>query len=269
MNVQLNSQLEKAEAPEVKQRVKPQRSIQETIKLNAAWQDIRQIGLNSAYLERSRIIGHLADSQTLAFDMLRTRLMQQMVQHGWRRIAITSPTAQCGKSTVALNLALSLQRQPDIRTILLEMDLRRPSLVDMLGASGEIDLAHFLSGDRPFAPSAIRVGKNLAIAANRKPVTGASKLLESRYFPLALGALGDAYAPDLMIFDTPPMLQSHDMVALAKHVDCVLLVAGAEVTTAKEIDQCERDLAGQTQMMGVILNKCHHHGSGYGYGTYD
>lgn len=252
-----------------KPRFNPQRSVQENIRTNAAWDSIRRIDLDPVHLEQHRIIGHLAQSGALAFDMMRTRLLQHMRDQGWRRVAITSPTAQCGKSTVALNLALSLQREPETRTVLLDMDLRRPSLGQMMGASGDCDLGPFLTGEARFDENAVRVGENLAVAANRKPVADAAKLIGGSYLPLSLRALEDTYAPDLMIFDTPPMLLTHDVMALAKHVDCVLLVAGAEVTTPKQIDQCERDLAGQTQMLGVILNKCRHHGPGYGYGTYD
>ena len=72
-----------------------------------------------------------------------------------------------------------------------------------------------------------------------------------------------------MIFDMPPMLMSDDMMAFARHVDCVLLVAGAESTTVKEIDICEQDLASQTNVMGVVLNKCRYMGSEYDYGYYE
>jgi Mrp family chromosome partitioning ATPase len=269
MNVPMTTALKGTEKLKLKQSFNPQRSVQEKIRLNAAWGAIQPIDLDLAHLEKHRIVGHLAGSESLAFDMLRTRLLQQMRDQGWRRVAITSPTAQCGKSTVALNLALSLQREPETRTILLEMDLRRPSLCTMLGASQGSDLAPFLTGESPFEDSSVRVGENLAIAASRTPVAGSAKIIGSSYLPLALSALEDAYAPDLMIFDTPPMLLTHDVMTLAKHVDCVLLVAGADVTTSKQIDQCERDIAGQAQMLGVILNKCRHQGPGYGYGTYD
>lgn len=269
MNVQITPGPKNEVPAATKQRLRPLRSVQETTALNTAWEAISPIALDLDQLEKGRIAGHLPGGDALPFDMLRTRLLQHMRDQGWRRVAITSPTAECGKSTVALNLALSLQRQPDTRTVLLEMDLRRPSLVQMLGTCGDIDLAHFLRGDRPFAPSAMRVGKNLTIAANRTPSLDASEVLSSCYLPLALRSIEESYEPDLMIFDTPPMLLAHDLMAFAKHVDCVLLVAGAEVTTAKQVDQCERDLFGQTQMLGVILNKCHHFGPGYGYGSYD
>ena len=49
-----------------------------------------------------------------------------MSMQGWKRLAVTSPGPGCGKSTVTMNLAFALARQPDIRTLVIDLDLRRP-----------------------------------------------------------------------------------------------------------------------------------------------
>jgi protein-tyrosine kinase len=268
VNVPLNT-VDQMHMPSSNQRLKPIASMQQTRALQNSWTALRPVELGQNHLAENRIFGHKSGVNAMPYDMLRTRLVQYMRDKGWRRVAITSPTAECGKSTVALNLALSLQRQPECRTMLLEMDMHRPSVANMLGAAPSVDLAHFLRGERLFNSTALRVGENLAIAANCKPATDVARILASRFLPLALSELEATYAPDIMVFDTPPMLLSHDMMAIAKHVDCVLVIAAAELTTSEQIDQCERELSGQTQMLGVILNKCHHQGPGYGYGGYE
>jgi len=65
------------------------------------------------------------------------------------------------------------------------------------------------------------------------------------------------------------MLVTDDMMAFAGEVDCVLLVAAAEASTIKEVDTCERELAAQTNVLGVVLNKCRYTDRGAGYGYYD
>lgn len=202
-------------------------------------------------------------------DMMRTRVLQQMRDNGWRRLAITSPTAACGKSTIALNLALSLQRQPDLRTVLMELDLRRPALIKMAGITQDMRFAGVLEGSDAFNKNAVRYKDNLIISANQRPHKDAAELLSAKTMPRALAAIEEIYAPDVMLFDTPPMLVTDDMMAFARHMDCVLLVAGAESTTTKEVDMCERDLASQTNVMGVVLNKCRYMGPEYGYGYYE
>jgi Mrp family chromosome partitioning ATPase len=62
--------------------------------------------------------------------------------------------------------------------------------------------------------------------------------------------------PDVMLFDTAPVLTGDDTLAFADQVDCALLVAAAEESTIAEIDRAGELLAGHTQVLGVVLNKC-------------
>ncbi|SNR71829.1 CpsD/CapB family tyrosine-protein kinase [Puniceibacterium sediminis] len=237
--------------------------------VKAAWQALPTLMLNERQMERRRIVAFQGGSPASAVDMLRTRVLQQMRANNWRRLAITSPSANCGKSTVSLNLAFSLARQPDLRTVLIELDLRRPTLGSMLGVSRDISFAGVLDGSRRFEDNALRHGDNLAISTNRGPSRNPAELLNGPHVAEVLSDIEARYDPTLMIFDTPPMLAADDTMAFAGQVDCVLLVAAAEATTIKEIDMCERELAGQTNVMGVILNKCRYMGQEYGSGYYD
>lgn len=236
--------------------------------VTAAWAALPSLNLNADHLQGNRIVAMGGGKEATDIDMMRTRVLQQMRDNGWRRLAITSPTAACGKSTIALNLALSLQRQSDLRTVLMELDLRRPSLTKMAGINADMQFAEVLDGKAPFQDNAMRYADNLIISANRRPHRNAAELLSAKTMPQVLTEIEETYAPDVMLFDTPPMLVTDDMMAFARHMDCVLLVAGAEATTTKEVDLCERDLASQTNVMGVVLNKCRYMGPEYGYGYY-
>ena len=68
-----------------------------------------------------------------------------------------------------------------------------------------------------------------------------------------------------MIYDLPPMLQSDDVMAFLPHLDCVLLVAGAEKSRLDEVDKCEKDLAEHTNVLGVALNLCRYMAEDFGY----
>lgn len=237
--------------------------------VQAAWDALPALTLSPRTIKRNRIVALSGGRDATGIDMMRTRVLQQMRDNNWRRLAITSPTAACGKSTIALNLAMSLQRQPDLRTMLLELDWRRPSLSRMLGIEKDLHFGQVLAGTAGFADNALRHGDNLAIASNQSPMQDAAELLGSPKVPQILNRMEADYAPDLMIFDTPPMLVTDDMMAFARHVDCVLLVAGAESTSVKEIDICEQELASQTNVMGVVLNKCRYMGASHDYGYYE
>ena len=82
---------------------------------------------------RNRIMTMKAGTQATPFDILRTKVQLMMRKNGWTRLAITSPTPGCGKTTMACNLALGMTRQQDMRTVLVECDLRRPSIAECTG----------------------------------------------------------------------------------------------------------------------------------------
>ena len=234
----------------------------------AAWAALQPYTPNLPRLLSQRVVALGGGKDVVPFDMMRTKVIQQMRANGWRRLAITSPTPFCGKSTIALNLAFSLARQSELRTVLGELDLRRPTLAKMLSARGRAGFARVLEGRADFADVALRYSDGLALALNDGQVRNPAELLHGSAVSTALAAIDMRYAPDLMIFDMPPMLVSDDVMAFMGHVDAVLLIAAAETTTIKEIDACERELAVQTNVMGVVLNKCHYMGQEYGYSYY-
>jgi len=183
--------------------------------------------------------------------------------------AITSPTAACGKSTMVMNLGFSLSRHHDHKTMVLEMDLRKPSLSRAMQIPGEHQFSRVLEGRAPFEEHAARIRDNLIFATNVNAVTGSAELLQSQKTATVLDDLRARYAPDMMIFDMPPMLTGDDTMAFLSRVDCVLLLAAAEQSSIKQIDKCERDIASQTNVMGVILNKCRYMDRDNAYDYYE
>src|SRR5262245_55233245 len=93
-----------------------------------------EVALDWSLLEQHRILGHnVADPRSKVFDVLRTQVLQAMDQKNWQFLGITSPTEGCGKTVIAINLALSIARQPERSAMLIDMDLQRPAIADYLG----------------------------------------------------------------------------------------------------------------------------------------
>jgi Mrp family chromosome partitioning ATPase len=237
---------------------------------DAAWAGLMEFRPNVKHLERSRVVSLTGGAASAPFDSLRTRLLHLMRDKGWKRIAVTSPGPGCGKSTVALNLALSLARLADLRTVLIDADMRRPAMARLLGASAQHQIADVLAGKAKAQANLLRIGANLAVGTNRMPVAQTAELLQSPVISEALDRIEAEFQPDLMVFDLPPLQVSDDTIAAMGLVDCVLIVAAAGTTTVPEIDRCERDLAARTNVAGVILNKARYleKTEGYGYGYY-
>lgn len=199
------------------------------------------------------------------FDILRTKVLRTMQKNGWTSLGITSPTPGCGKTTLALNLAFSLAHQPDVRTVLVELDLRRPTMARLVGLKTPQSMASVLQGTRGVVESFVRYGDNLAIGTNSSSVRDSAELLMNARTGDGVAAIRRAFLPDIVVYDLPPMLQSDDVMAFLPHLDCVLLVAGAEKSRLDEVDKCEKDLADQTNVLGVVLNSCRYMSEDFGY----
>jgi Mrp family chromosome partitioning ATPase len=120
----------------------------------------------------------------------------------------------------------------------------------------------------PFEKQAIRFSEVSAVSMNYRPERNTTELLLSDRTASVLAQIEKTFQPDIMIFDMPPMLVTDDTLAFLKNVDCAIVVAGAESTTIDQIDIVEKEIAGQTNVLGVVLNKCRHMDQGYGYDYY-
>lgn len=232
------------------------------------WESLNPLDLNVECLSGNGLfVNANPGAATLAFDILRTRLLQATEARGWRRIAITSPTHGCGKSFVAANLAFGLARRASSRAILLDLELRTPALAQMFGVDDAGSLAGFLTGNQPLESQFLRVGHNLALGLNSAPVADAAELLQEETTAQVLQAMLEYLEPDVAIYDLPPALGSDDVIAMLPQIDAVLLVADATRSTAEDVRACERLFEGRVPLMGVVLNRAQDRNQGrYLYG---
>ncbi|MDK1374012.1 MULTISPECIES: CpsD/CapB family tyrosine-protein kinase [unclassified Sinorhizobium] len=232
----------------------------------ALWGKLAPLRTDPRVITANRIVttSRLNPAHTV-FDMMRTKLLQQLQQNNWTTVAITSPTPGCGKTFVALNLAFSLANQRECRTVLVDLDLKRPQVAKMLGVGAPTTIENFLKGEGEIADVFLRHNDNLAIGANSQAVSFSAELLQSRETVKVLQEMRQRMCPDVVLFDMPPMLSNDDVMAFLPNVDCVILVAAAEQSTLGELDICEHELSERTNVLGVVLNKCRFAPEKYGY----
>lgn len=237
--------------------------------VSTEWARLVDAALDPTQFEANRIVTHRAGPDAAAFDMMRTNLMRHLRERNWTRVAITSPDSGCGKTTACLNLAFSLARQTDLRVLVLEMDLRRPSMARVLGLPGSQRFATVLSGSDLPERHLRRHGANLAFGVTSIAVASPAELLQSARTAAVIDAIEAQLKPDVILFDMPPVLVSDDTIAFLDQVDCALMIAAAEQSTTDEIDRCGKELAAHTQVLGVVLNKCRYTGEDESYGQSD
>lgn len=224
----------------------------------SAWDALSSFTPDTAHLTSKRVVTLAGNKSGSHYDMLRTRIRDQAHKENLRRIAIVSAGPQVGKTTTLANLAFSFGRLPYEKTIVFDFDLRRPSLHSIIGQTPGIHMGDVIEGRADFEDQALSVGDNLAFALNDTPVANPSELLQSGVMSEFLKSIEGRYQPDLMLFDTPPLLAADDTRGFLSNVDAALLVVEAERTPLDQIDVVEQQLSELTNVLGVVLNKCNY-----------
>ncbi len=196
-----------------------------------------------------------SDEVKHATDALRTQLLQTLKAKGWKRVAVTAPTTGCGTTFTALNLALSMAAIPDVKTVLLDLNQRKPGLAKALGITAMHSIADLLQDKVSFMDHLQRYGENLAIGLNSDIPPNPAEILQSRGAAEALDDMADFLKPDVVLCDMPPLLEYDDLPAFLPQVDGVLVVADATKTTGPQIRRCQKLLDGKAPFLGVVLNR--------------
>jgi capsular exopolysaccharide synthesis family protein len=224
--------------------------------LAPAWAPPRVV-LDPKHLEQHRIVSYgMTDPNHVAFNLLRTKIYKVMKANGWKSLAVLSPTPGCGKTTVSLNLAFSMSRQASCRTVVIDLDLKKSAMAKALGVKPKGSLGDYLEGKVDAEDCFLQVTDNLFVGINATSVKYSSEHLQNERLDDLLKRVMDLLRPDVVLFDLPPMLSSDDAIAFLPRVDCSVLVVGAGMATAKQIDECERQASAASNYLGVVLNKC-------------
>jgi hypothetical protein len=230
-------------------------------------QPIERVDLDVAHLQSRRIVAYDGmDPRARPFDILRTEVLQSMELQGWNVLAVTSPTPSCGKTLVAVNLALSMGRQPGRQVLLADLDVRKPQVAASLGLKRKEGLIDLVGGrielDRAIVP--IRAGKSSLDVLATAPNPNAAEILDAAGFHNVLKDIADYARSRTIVLDMPPLLISDDVISVLPYVDCVLLVGAVGVSKVAEIEECEKHLQA-TNLVRFVLNKVPASNENYAY----
>jgi capsular exopolysaccharide synthesis family protein len=200
-----------------------------------------------------------------AYRALRTSILLSTSKHPPQAILITSGQPREGKTTTALNLAITLAQRGD-HVVLMDSDLRRPRVHRAFQMPNQLGLSSYLAGAAPLdsiikgAPkipnlSVITAGPtppNPAELLSSEPITGLFEELRRRF--------------DFIVMDSPPAITVADAMILAAHADGVILVAHGGVTTRESLRHTRKLLASAgARMIGVVLNNVDIRSADYRY----
>jgi protein-tyrosine kinase len=220
------------------------------------WEPSPGTELDSAFLRSQRIFAFDGeDLRSRSFDLLRTEVLRSMDLKGWRTMAVTSPTPNCGKTLNAINLALSMARQPERQVYLADLDLRKPRVAASLGLDCREGVLGVLEGRIGVGGATIRArigASNLDILPTSPTANSSDLVSSSEMKSLIQEIAGDGSR--IVILDLPPLLTGHDALSILPEVDCVLLVAAVGTSKVSEIEECKKYLQGM-DLVRFVLNK--------------
>lgn len=219
-----------------------------------------------AVLRRNRILGGIEDSAVLAaYKMLRTQVLQRMKEKGWRVLAITSPGPGEGKTLTAVNLAISLAREVNHTVLLVDLDMRNPSVHRCFGYEPEKGVSDIVLRGANISEALFHPGiERLVVLPGHEAIGHSSEVLSSPATVTLVHDLKHRYPSRIVLFDLPPLLSADDAVAFAPYVDVVLLVIEEGKTTREDVKRAVAYLRN-TEFLGTVLNKSKEAASGYYY----
>jgi capsular exopolysaccharide synthesis family protein len=198
------------------------------------------------------------------FRGLRSQLYQFCAQAPLKTILISSGMPSEGKSFVAANLAMSLASNQNNRILLIDADLRRPTLNGLLGAPNEPGLTEYLAGtaevndilQRNQTPRILEAGRvrsipNLTFIPAGAGGDNSSELIANHRIEELIATLSPHF--DWILMDSPPALAFADAIDLARAADAVLLVARG-ATTPFDVAQRAQAAFSNTRILGFVLN---------------
>jgi Mrp family chromosome partitioning ATPase len=220
-------------------------------------------------LEQNRIVIDERSIASAAYKVLRTRVLQRMRRNGWKTLAVTGTAPNEGKTLTAINLSINLAWHLTTSVVLVDMDLRSPSVHRYLGIDPRYGLMDYLNGDVSLVRAGVRPGlERLGVILNDRPVQNASELLTA---PETVGLIEEVKRGDdrIAIFDMPPVFAGDDVLAFAPLVDAVLIVL-SQGTTKRASLVALRELLQNVNVIGTVLNRSSERVApyyyGYGYG---
>ena len=237
--------------------VPPTRSGSADISAPVSYTHTRTVNMAKSILQERRIISGFEQNEfTDAYKMLRTQVFQRLRENGWNSLAVTSPGLNEGKTLTAINLAISLAMEVNYTVLLVDADLRHPSVHSYFGIEAEYGLSDYLTTDKPLSELLVHPEgiPGFVILPGGRTLANSAEMLNSPKMVRLVEELKTRYSSRIILFDLPPLLSVADTLAFSPYVDAALLVVENGKTQAEDLKRAIGLLQG-TNVIGTVLNK--------------
>jgi len=207
-------------------------------------------------LKRNRLEAYFDDSPAAEhYKVLKTQLLQMTREKGLNTLLVTSAEDNVGKSLTAANLAISLAKELEHTVLLVDADLKKPSLHKLFELAPPGSLSDALHGNGHLAGRLVNPGINkLTMLLGNQTFAGSAEIMGSPAMRNLITEMKTRYEDRYIIFDAPPVLGTADALILSKYVDGVILVVAHDQSQGEAVYKA-MELLKETNVIGTVLNK--------------
>jgi protein-tyrosine kinase len=216
----------------------------------------RVINVDPRHLESERVLPPGAVGMHGGpYKMLRTQVLRRLDKLGVNSLAVVGTAADTGKTLTAINLAIAIAADPERTALLIDLDLRKPSIHRRFGIEPIVGIDDCLRRAHPLTEALVRLGgyERLVILPACERSVDSSELLSMRRTEDLILEMRQRYKDRILVFDLPPVLQADDALAFARHVQAVLVVIGEGRTRRDDLLRTI-ELLGDVPIIGTVLN---------------
>ena len=191
-----------------------------------------------------------------AYKILRTQVMHRLRENSWNVLGVTSPGHGEGKTLTAVNLAVSLAMESAQTVLLVDADLRSPSIHEVFGLRDCPGLADYLLDNQPVEDLLVHPGiGRFVLLPGGRAISNSTEILTSPKMLALVEEFKNRYPSRIVIFDLPPLLHTADVLAFSPYTDALLFVVEEGKTTAEQLQRALTLVKNSRPVLGTVLNK--------------
>jgi len=224
--------------------------------LNPTYSQTKVVKVDPAVLKRNKVISLFhEEAVTDQMKILRTRVLDRMAEIRGNNLLVTSAGRGEGKTLTAINLAVSISHEIHSTVLLVDADLRIPSIHRYFGLEGNKGLSDYLLKREEIPDLLINPGiQKLVILPAGKPLPNSAELLGGARMESLVKEIKERYPDRFIIFDSPSLLRCADPLVSSRFTDGILMVVEAERTSMKDLERALR-LIEHKPLIGTVFNK--------------